>query len=107
MGQDPYQVVIGTVGGYVSLYDVRYNIAVSHSKQNNRAPILSMATIHCPSTRSQLNFNRSDTHSPLLLISSGTTNYQVSLLNLATQDVEILLTVDDKRNKEGVLGSLP
>jgi hypothetical protein len=43
----------------------------------------------------------------MVLVGAGTNNYELSLLNLSTYDVEILLTVDDKKNKESVIASLP
>lgn len=87
------------------VYDIRYNVVASHYKHNNRAPIQSLQVFQ-PS-KQNINLNRSDNGSPLLLIASGSSNYELSLFNMATQDIEILLTVDDKQNKEGVLSSLP
>ena len=42
-----------------------------------------------------------------MLISSGSSNYEVSLLNLETSSVEVLLSVDDRRNKDSILSGLP
>ena len=43
----------------------------------------------------------------MMLISTGSANYEVSLLNLETSSVEVLLTADDKQSKESFLGALP
>lgn len=43
----------------------------------------------------------------MVLIGAGTNNYEISLLDLSTYNVEVLLTVDDKKNKEGIIASLP
>ena len=43
----------------------------------------------------------------MALISAGSQSYEVSLVNLATSDVEVLLAVDDRKNKDSLLGSLP
>ena len=78
------------------IYDVRYNLIASHYKHSSRAPINSIASFN-PSI-SSYRFNRADHNSPMALVSSGTSNYEVSLLNLETSDVEILLSVDDKKS---------
>jgi hypothetical protein len=43
----------------------------------------------------------------MVLVSSGGSNFEVSLLNLYTSEVEVLLTVDDKKNKDSIISSLP
>jgi hypothetical protein len=43
----------------------------------------------------------------MMLVSTGSANYELSLLNLETSSVEVLLTVDDKQSKESYLGGLP
>lgn len=43
----------------------------------------------------------------MILVASGTSNYEVSLLNLDTSDVDVLLTVDDSKNRENVSASIP
>eukprot|EP00347_Sterkiella_histriomuscorum_P000291 403376447 len=105
IGQDPYQLYFGTIGGYVMIYDTRYNVVSSYEKHYSRSPINSIAAFS-PS-QSAYKFNRSDHNSPMMLISAGSNNYEVSLLNLDTSDVEILLTVDDKKNKENIVQTLP
>lgn len=32
IGQDPYQLYLGTMGGYVAIYDVRYNVVAQYFK---------------------------------------------------------------------------
>ncbi len=105
IGQDPYQLYFGTIGGYVLVYDIRYNVVSSYYKHIQRSPINSIAAFSPP--KSSTLYNRSDYSSPMALISSGASNYELSLLNLATSDVEILLTVDDRKNKENIISSLP
>ncbi len=43
----------------------------------------------------------------MLLVSTGSANYELSLLNLETSSVEVLLTVDDRQSKESFLNGLP
>ena len=50
---------------------------------------------------------RCDSNSPLALIASGSSNYELSLVNLFTGDVEALLTVDDSRNKDNINSFTP
>lgn len=98
VGEDPYSLYFGTLGGYVMVYDVRYNMLSSQYKHFTRAPINSLACFHPPKHMTNLTLNKSDATSPLILISSGGANYELSLLNLETNSVEVLLTVDDRKN---------
>lgn len=87
------------------IYDVRYNVVSSYQKHFSKAPINSIA----PFTpgKSSLSFSRSDYTSPMMLISAGSANYEVSLLNLETSNVEVLLSVDDRKTKENLAQGLP
>lgn len=105
IGQDPYQLYFGTIGGYVLIYDIRYSVVSSFYKQSFKNPINSVASFS--PGRGTYSINRSDSTSPMALVSAGSQNYEVSLLNLATGDVEVLLTVDDKRNRDNCLQGLP
>lgn len=87
------------------IYDIRYNVIASYEKHFSRAPINSVAPFS--PGRGNFNLNRVDYSSPLMLVSAGTSNYEVSLLNLATSDVEILLTVDDRKTKDNLTQLLP
>lgn len=107
IGQDPYQLYFGTLGGYVMIYDIRYNVLSAQYKHYTRSPINSLATMRPSKNYSNLNLNRSDSTSPLVLISAGSQNYELSLVNLETATVEVLLTVDDRKNKDNILSSLP
>ena len=101
--------MIGTLGGYIAIYDIRYSVVSSYYKHITRAPINSIACFHPSRTNptAPYTINRCQYNSPMALISSGSSNYEVSLLNLATSDVEVLLTVDDSKNRENVGGSIP
>jgi len=105
LGQDPYQLYFGTIGGYLLVYDVRYNLVSSFYKHASKSPINSIAAFN--PGKGPYTFNRSDYTSPMALVSAGSQNYEVSLLNLATGDVEVLLTVDDKKNRDNFLQGLP
>ncbi len=87
------------------IYDVRYNVVSSYEKHFSKVPINSVAPF-APG-KSSLNFNRSDCTSPMMLISAGSANYEVSLLNLETSNVEVLLTVDDRKTKDNVALGIP
>ena len=43
LGQDPYQLLCGTIGGYVVVYDIRYNMVSTSYKHSQRYPINSLA----------------------------------------------------------------
>ncbi len=87
------------------IYDVRYNVVSSYEKHFSKVPINSVAPF-APG-KSSLNFNRSDCTSPMMLISAGSANYEVSLLNLETSNVEVLLTVDDRKTKDNLALGIP
>jgi|LauGreDrversion4_2_1035121.scaffolds.fasta_scaffold560419_2 hypothetical protein len=106
LGSDPYQLHLGTLGGYVMVYDVRYNTMAQQYKHYTRAPVNSLASFR-PNPASSLNLNKSDATSPMLIVSTGAANYEVSLLNLETGSVEVLLAVDDRQTKDNFLGGLP
>eukprot|EP00351_Strombidinopsis_sp_SopsisLIS2011_P005484 CAMPEP_0116888416 /NCGR_PEP_ID=MMETSP0463-20121206/23418_1 /TAXON_ID=181622 /ORGANISM="Strombidinopsis sp, Strain SopsisLIS2011" /LENGTH=152 /DNA_ID=CAMNT_0004553119 /DNA_START=2619 /DNA_END=3077 /DNA_ORIENTATION=- len=91
-GQNAYQMIMGTLGGYVLLYDIRYNIVMSQFKHNMRYPINAVSTVCSPQLMKN-NLHKSD---PLALVSAGGPNYEMSLLNLHSGNVEILFTVNDQ-----------
>jgi hypothetical protein len=105
-GQDPYQLYFGTLGGYVMIYDVRYNIMAANYKHITRAPINSLAAFH-PARNILLSLNRSDPSSPMVLVAAGSTNFELSLLNLETGAVDVLMTVDDRKDRESAVATLP
>jgi hypothetical protein len=106
-GQNPYQLYFGTLGGYLMIYDVRYNLISSQLKHFMRAPISSISTFSPNPYLGNLSLNRSDTSSPLLLVATGNSQYELSLVNLETASVEVLLTVDDRASKESLVSGLP
>jgi hypothetical protein len=96
LGSDQYQLYFGTLGGYVMIYDLRYNLMSQQYKHFTRAPVTSLATFKPQFGANNLTLNKSDVSSPMALISTGSQNYELSLLNLDTGSVEVLLTVDDR-----------
>lgn len=60
-GSDPYQLTMGTLGGYVMVYDIRYSCISALYHHNMHYPILAMAT-HKKGDEKQ---------TPLTLVSSG------------------------------------
>lgn len=44
LGSDPYQLTLGTLGGYVMVYDIRYSIISTLYRHNMNYPILALAT---------------------------------------------------------------
>ena len=44
IGADPYQLTMGTLGGYVMVYDIRYSVISSLYRHNMNYPILAIAT---------------------------------------------------------------
>lgn len=84
-------MIMGTLGGYVLVYDIRYNIVMSQFKHHMRYPINAVSTV-CSPNLMKLSLRRSD---PLALVSAGGPNYELSLLNLNSGHVEILFTIND------------
>ena len=71
---------MGTLGGYVMVYDVRYNEISTMFHHNMYYPILAMAT-----------YKKGDEKgSPLTLISAGGPQHELASLNLETGIVETL-----------------
>ena len=91
-GQDPYQLFCGTIGGYVMVYDIRYNLLSTTFKHNQKYPINSVQCFKPPDLK---NYNSSSARSPLVLVSAGGPTYEMSLLNLDTGKIEMLFSVDD------------
>ena len=44
LGSDPYQLTLGTLGGYVMVYDIRYSLISTLYRHNMNYPILALAT---------------------------------------------------------------
>ena len=91
-GQDPYQLFCGTIGGYVMVYDVRFNVVSTAYKHSQKYPIKSIATFRPAEGKK---YNRSTATSPMALVAAGGPAYELSLLNLETGNIEILMTVDE------------
>lgn len=94
IGSDPYQLTMGTLGGYVMVYDIRYNVVSSMFSHNMHYPILAMATYKKGDSR----------NAPLALVSAGGPMHELSSLNLESGLVETLFrctspTTDNKLSK--------
>ena len=96
-GQDPYQLFCGTIGGYVMVYDVRFNVVSTAYKHSQKYPINSLAAFR----PEKLMYNRSTATSPMALVAAGGPVYELSLLNLETGNIEILMTVDEGKSSQG------
>ena len=44
IGKDAYTLTIGTLGGYINTYDIRYGVTSAIFKHHMNWPILSIAT---------------------------------------------------------------
>ena len=80
IGADPYQLTMGTLGGYVMVYDIRYNVISSLYRHNMNYPILAIATYK----------RNEDQVYPTALVSAGGPSHEMSQLNLETGIVETL-----------------
>ena len=80
MGADPYTVTMGTLGGFVFVYDIRYSVISSMYSHNMHFPIMAMATYS----------KGGDKSPPLALVSAGGPQHELSALNLETGMVETL-----------------
>jgi hypothetical protein len=108
-GQDPYQLICGTIGGYVMVYDIRYSMVSSSYKHSQKYPINSVATFK-PQLLKQIrknpddienkkwklgaeSYNRSMYNSPMAMIATGSKSYELALTNLDNGFIEKLYTV--------------
>ena len=80
IGADPYQLTMGTLGGYIMVYDIRYNVISSLYRHNMNYPVLALATYKANENQVQ----------PTALVSAGGPSHEVSQLNLDTGVVETL-----------------
>jgi hypothetical protein len=48
VGQNTYQMTMGSLGGYVMVYDLRYSLVSSMFRHNLNNPILSLAQLYRP-----------------------------------------------------------
>ena len=85
---------MGTLGGYVMVYDIRYSIISSMYSHNMHYPIMAMSS-----------YRKNDrSNPPLVLVSAGGPQHELSALNLETGLVETLFrcatpTSDRELNK--------
>ena len=80
IGSDPYQLTMGTLGGYVMVYDIRYSVISAMYHHNMHYPILAMSTYKKGDER----------NAPLALVSAGGPQHELSSLNLESGLVETL-----------------
>jgi hypothetical protein len=103
-GSDPYQLTMGTLGGYVMVYDIRYNVISSVFRHSLNYPILSLATYK----KRQEDAGRK---SPLVMVSAGAPSHELSTLNLETGAVEMLFKCSspdhDKKLSSGDMPTVP
>jgi len=101
LGQDSYQLTMGTLGGYVMVYDIRYSVTSSLFRHNMNYPILALATYKKPST------GNIQTPSSTL-VSAGGPLHEVSQLNLETGNVEVLYRcIDQTGSKDLTKADMP
>lgn len=95
-GQDPYQLICGSIGGYVMVYDIRFDTVSSSFKHSLKYPITSIASFKpSVSANGMQVYNRSAAKSPMALVATGGPQYELSLLNLETGDLEIMMSVNE------------
>ena len=104
-GHDENNVFIGTLGGYVPLYDMRFSIISNVYKHTKDSPILSLSP-YVPDPQLQFNWRRSTPLSPLLLVSAGGENMEVTLFNMERNEYEILFTILDHKSPSVEVPSL-
>ena len=72
LGQNTYQLTMGTIGGYVLVYDMRYSLVATQMKHSLDSPVLAL---------SQINLRQNDNTDGECLLS---TTHALSPLNLET-----------------------
>lgn len=84
------------------LYDLRYNVLSSIYRHSMNYPINSVSIFKPDPSKSSPIFNRSKSSSLMAAIASGGPNYELSLLNMESGDIEYLMTTDEEGNGLGV-----
>jgi hypothetical protein len=84
-GQDPYQVFCGTIGGYVMVYDIRFNVVSTTYQHTDKYPITSIATYR----------DVDHVGIPTMIIAAGGPTFELSILNLETGNVLQHINVQD------------
>lgn len=82
------------------VYDIRFNVVSTSFKHNQKYPINSIATFK-PSSTSGATFNRGTAQSPMALVAAGGPTYELSLLNLDSGNIEILMSVNEGQGAQG------
>lgn len=90
VGQNTYQMTMGSLGGYVMTYDIRYSLVSSMFRHNLNNPILSLSQLYRPQTVTGLPqmYQRTTSNAGYALISSGCSQYELAQLNLETGKIE-------------------
>ena len=83
------------------VYDIRYDMVSSSFKHSMKYPINSIACFK-PSTTSIATtlYNRCNGKSPMALVATGSPQYELSLLDLDSGNIEILMSVNEASEKE-------
>jgi WD40 repeat protein len=95
LGKEENSVFIGTLGGYIVLYDLRFNLTSNVYQHSKSAPIHCL-TSFIPSktkdSKEQYGFIKSDSHSPLVFIGAGSENPEITLFNMEKSEYEMKFT---------------
>lgn len=82
------------------IYDIRFNTVASSFKHSMKCPINSIATFKPSMSSDQSNkylFNRCTSKSPMALVATGSENYELSLIDLDSGNIEILMQVNEAK----------
>lgn len=85
-GNDEYSYFMGTYGGYIGIYDIRFNIMSSLRKFSSGASILDIC-MHSPADTSS-SFSDSPGNMPLVFTVPRTDTPRIDLFNLTKQNSE-------------------
>lgn len=90
VGQNTYQLTLGTLGGYVSVYDIRYSLVASQFRHHLNNPVLSLAQMFRPSRAvgSKTWYGQTQSQPGYALVSTGCSHYELSQINLENGKVE-------------------
>lgn len=80
------------------VYDVRYNIVAAEYQHSEKYPINSIAC-YKPQGFSEATSNKA----PMAMIAAGGPVYELSILNLATGDVQYHISVNDENQNREVI----
>jgi hypothetical protein len=82
LGKDAFTITVGTLGGYVSTYDLRYGVVSALYMHHMNWPVLALATCRFKQPNGSFTLNS--------MVSMGGPQHELCQLNMETGNVDVL-----------------